>query len=101
MKEKYNISDIIRKYVQGECNKEELEQAMLLFEEPYHNLGIRPELHKIWSSDEIHTEIKVPHNDLNEMLGHIHHQINLKRKKKKNPVLRQFLGTKFYDQNHC
>lgn len=83
MKSLQDISNVVKKYVHNECTGEELDFAMELFEEPYRNMALRPELYKIWNNEEIDAENAPSKEDFNQILNHVHHQINLKHKKHK------------------
>ncbi len=52
MKESHDIKSITEKYIKGKCSPEELEEAMILFADPYHNLELRPTLYEYWKNDE-------------------------------------------------
>jgi len=88
-----NISNTIHKYILGTSNKEELEKAMSILDDPYHNLELRPTLHDIWFSGETE-HIAIPEEDnFSGMLNEIHHKINLDKKtQKKSKVKRLFLN---------
>lgn len=88
-----NISNTIHKYILGTSNKEELEKAMSILEDPYHNLELRPTLHDLWFSGETE-HIAIPEADnFSGMLNEIHHKINLERKtQKKSKAKRLFLN---------
>jgi ferric-dicitrate binding protein FerR (iron transport regulator) len=78
-----NISHIIQKYSQGTSQKEELEMAMSLLEDPYHNLELRPTLHSIWCDDKMGSIETSEAVDFSMMLHEIHHKINLEQKSQK------------------
>lgn len=86
-------SDIIKKYILGTSDKEDLEKVMSVLEDPYHNLELRPTLYDIWHRD-ITNEIEVPEPDeFSGMLNKIHHKINLEKKtQKKSKIKRLFLN---------
>lgn len=93
MQKTQEISSIIRKYAQGECTHQELDYAISLFEEPYQNLAIRPQLSKIWNEDDTEIYNTPSEEELNEVLNHIHNQINLNGKKSKASKIRHlFMG---------
>jgi hypothetical protein len=49
---KYDIKSITEKYIKGKCTPEELEEAITLFADPYHNLELRPTLFEYWIKEE-------------------------------------------------
>ncbi|RIJ45808.1 FecR family protein [Maribellus luteus] len=70
------ISNAIRNYVHNECDKEELDYAFSLFEEPYKNLEIRTQLYNVWETEN-YGQCSVPGPDeFNDMLLRIHRKIN-------------------------
>lgn len=88
---KKSNSDIINKYILGTSDKEELEKAMSVLEDPYHNLELRPTLYGIWHRD-ITNEIEVPEPDeFSGMLNEIHHKINLENKTQKKSNVKKLL----------
>ena len=77
MQREKNISTTVQNYIKGESIREELKEAIFLFEDPYHNIGLRPVLFDLWKSDE-HDDIKQPETqNLSDLLNQIHHKINL------------------------
>ncbi len=88
---KKNISNIVQKYVLGTSTREELDQAVSLLEDPYHNLVLRPTLYKLWSCDDLEN-VNVPIvDDFPELLNQIHHQIHLDRKSEKKTKVQKVL----------
>lgn len=88
-------SNIIKKYVLGSADQEELKKAIAVFEDPYHNLELRPILHDLWIRDEIAGDTTIPGNaDFAGILNEIHHKINLERQtQKKANAKKLFLNT--------
>uniref|UniRef100_UPI0032179845 FecR family protein n=1 Tax=uncultured Draconibacterium sp. TaxID=1573823 RepID=UPI0032179845 len=72
------ISDSIKKYVLGTSEKKELEKALSIFEDPYHNLDLRPTLYDLWYDDTLDA-VEIPGADFPGMLNEIHHKINLEK----------------------
>lgn len=84
-----NISNIIQKYVSGTSEKEELDCAISVLEDPYHNLELRPTLYKLWNEEnEISTDFPEV-EDYNNILNQIHHRINLEKKIQKKSRFRK------------
>ncbi len=88
MTERKNIESFVHKYLRGESNREELEKALDLFSDPYHNLDLRPVLFRCWEKDEEDEQKNLPHLKNSEnILDKIHHRINIEAgRKKENPV---------------
>lgn len=88
-----NISSIIQKYVQGISTKEELEKALSVLEDPYHNLELRPTLYDVWTKD-LTDDIQIPDEvDYSGMLSKIHHKINLDKRIEKKSKARRIIIT--------
>ncbi len=75
MKEKYDIKSITEKYIKGICTPKELEEAINLFADPYHNLELRPTLFEYWMHEEKSSD--VPVEALSIILDKVHHRINV------------------------
>jgi hypothetical protein len=88
MKEKYDIKSITEKYIKGKCTPEELEEAIILFADPYHNPELRPTLFEYWIKDEKSGADEIPAEDLSNILDKVHHRINLKQDQKAQTGLR-------------
>ncbi|MEN8117115.1 MAG: FecR domain-containing protein [Bacteroidota bacterium] len=86
-----NISEIINKYVLGESGKEELEQAISLLEDPYHNLKLRPTLYNIWKGDEVDSIESLGQDEFSQLLNQIHHKINIEEKSKKKSKVKSLI----------
>ena len=82
MKEKYDIKSITEKYIKGKCTPEELEEAIILFADPYHNLELRPTLFEYWINEEKIGTSEIPAEDLSVILDKVHHRINLEQNQK-------------------
>ena len=82
MNTKQNIKSITQKYLQGSCTPEELEEAMILFADPYHNLELRPTLFDYWMKEEKSGANEIPPEELSTILDKVHHRINLDHDKK-------------------
>lgn len=88
-----NISNIIQKYVSGTSEKEELDCAISVLEDPYHNLELRPTLYKLWNEEnEISTDFP-EFGDYNNLLNQIHHQINLAEKSQDKSKIKRLILT--------
>jgi ferric-dicitrate binding protein FerR (iron transport regulator) len=88
MTEGKNIETIVHKYLRGESNREELEKALDLFSDPYHNLDLRPVLFRCWEKDEEMEQNHLPNlQNQDNILDKIHHRINIEAGRKKvNPI---------------
>lgn len=79
------LRGIVNKYINDDCNPEQLERAIDIFTDPYHNLGIRPVLFTYWENIEKQNLNSFSCLSNPEMvLDNIHHRINLKKIKKRN-----------------
>ena len=83
MKKEQKITEIIEKYIRGECNNSELDEAISFLEDPYKSKVIEPELLKIWNSNDVQSHGGISEKELYEVLDSIHHKINLNRKERK------------------
>lgn len=77
MNAKQDIKSITEKYIKGKCTPEELEDAMILFSNPYHNLELRPSLFEYWMNEEKVDTKEIPPEELSNILHKVHHRINL------------------------
>jgi transmembrane sensor len=93
MKEKYDIKSITEKYIKGKCTPEELEEAIILFADPYHNPELRPTLFEYWIKDEKSGADEIPAEDLSNILDKVHHRINLKQDKKPRNRIKKLIFT--------
>lgn len=88
-----NIKNIIEKYVSDTSEKEDLDVAISLLEDPYHNLKLRPTLYKIWN-EENQSNIEVPNSDdYNKLLIQIHEKINEEEKLNRKSKIRRFAAS--------
>ncbi len=71
------IQNILKKYLKGESNERELNEAINLFSDPVNDLQLRPELFKWWNNEEASEDETRKINDPDEVLNKIHHRINL------------------------
>jgi len=71
------IQNILRKYLQGESNERELNEAINFFSDPSNDLQLRPELFQWWNKEEASQNETRKINDPDEVLNKIHHRINL------------------------
>jgi ferric-dicitrate binding protein FerR (iron transport regulator) len=84
MPEEKNIETIVLKYLKCESNPEELEKALELFSDPYHNLDLRPVLFRFWEKDENTKTNHLPQlKNPETILDKIHHRINIEAGRKK------------------
>ena len=70
------MTNIIRKFIRGISNQEELNEAIKLFEDSYQNLNIRNVIYEWWNEENLLASSPEPEN-LPEILDKIHHRINL------------------------
>lgn len=88
MNKRIDINTIVHNYFTGTSVPKELEEAVSLFKDPYHNLELRPILYEEWNK----SETKLPHEIEKEefyiILNKIHHKINLEQYKNKSPQRR-------------
>jgi len=77
MIKEHDIKTLVHKYLQGNCTREELDSAINLFADPYHNLDLRPTLFESWNNDEIFPHPEIPKEEFSGILDKIHHRINL------------------------
>ncbi|HSO88587.1 MAG TPA: FecR domain-containing protein [Draconibacterium sp.] len=91
MNKVHNIKSITGKYIQGICTSEELEAAMILFADPYHNLELRPTLFEYWKNEENGFQSEIPTENMSLILDKIHHRINLDYHIKPNILIKKKL----------
>ena len=82
MKVRYDIKSITEKYIKGKCTPEELDEAIILFTDPWHNLELRPTLFEYWINEEKINTSEIPADDLSVILDKVHHRINLEQDQK-------------------
>lgn len=90
MTEQKNIESVVHKYLKGESKREELEKALNLFSDPYHNLALRPILFRYWEKEVETAANNLPHlKNPDAILDKIHHCIHIETcRKKENPAKR-------------
>jgi ferric-dicitrate binding protein FerR (iron transport regulator) len=93
MKEGHDIKSITEKYIKGKCSPEELEEAMILFADPYHNLELRPTLFEHWKNEETNDSGEIPAEDLSNILDKVHHRINLQHYQKPKSRIQKLILT--------
>jgi ferric-dicitrate binding protein FerR (iron transport regulator) len=93
MKVSYDIISIIQKYIKGKCTPEELEEATILFADPYHNLVLRPTLYEYWMNEEKSGTSEIPVEDLSIILDKVHHRINLEQDQKPKSSIKKIIFT--------
>jgi len=93
MKVKYDIKSITEKYIKGKCTPEELEEAIFLFADPYHNLELRPTLFEHWKNEETNDSGEIPAEDLSNILDKVHHRINLQHYQKPKSRIQKLILT--------
>ena len=93
MTEEKNIRTTVKKYLSGESNREELEKAINLFSDPYHNLDLRPVLFRCWEKDEETEQNNLIHlKNPDFLLDKIHHRINIEAGRKKEKTAKIFVA---------
>jgi ferric-dicitrate binding protein FerR (iron transport regulator) len=93
MKEEHDIKSITDKYIKGKCTPEELEEAMILFADPYHNLQFQPTLLDYWNNEEKSGTSEIPAEDLSVILDKVHHRINLEQDKNPKSRIKKLIFT--------
>jgi transmembrane sensor len=91
MKEKYDIKSITEKYIKGKCTPDELESALTLFADPYHNLELRPTLFKYWMHEEESGTSEIPAEAMSIILDKVHHRINLAQSQKSESRIKKLI----------
>lgn len=82
-----NIVSLIEKYLNNDCNPEELARMIQLFQSDEHKEQLRMLLFEYWQHSPSNRH-KIMEDELSQMLDSIHHQINLEQKAKQ-PILRK------------
>lgn len=72
-----DLRNIVNKFFQGESNPTELNDAIDLFSDPYHNLDLRPVIFELWKTQDPEQEIGLPNEENLVLLDKIHHIISL------------------------
>jgi len=93
MKEGHDIRSITEKYIKGNCTPEELEEAMILFADPWHNPELRPTLFEFWTNEEKIGTGEIPAEDLSILLDKLHHRINLEQDQKPKSRMMKLIFT--------
>jgi ferric-dicitrate binding protein FerR (iron transport regulator) len=93
MNKENDIKTIIHKYIIGQSDPSELEEAISLFNDPYHNLELRPTLFEQWNYGETRAQPEIPEEDFSVILDKIHHRINLEQKDKQTGNRRKWIIT--------
>lgn len=93
MKEGHDIKSITEKYIKGNCTPEELEEAIILFADPYHNLQLQPTLLDYWNKEEKSGTSEIPAEDLSVILDKVHHRIHLEHDKKPKSRIKKLIIT--------
>jgi len=91
LKEKYDLKSITEKYIKGICTPKELEEAIDLFADPYHNLELRPTLFEYWMNEEKSSDIPV--EALSIILDKVHHRINVAQDQKPKSRIKNLIFT--------
>lgn len=81
MKNEIYFKEIVDKYIKGKCSADELEAALKLFGNPYHNLALRPALYEHWKNTEKEELKKLKKKDRLYILNNIHHHIHLRQER--------------------
>ncbi|HKJ79729.1 MAG TPA: hypothetical protein VKA10_09340, partial [Prolixibacteraceae bacterium] len=77
-----DIKEIVNKYMKGECSREELEAALKLFDDPYHNLALRPALYEQWNKNAEGAQEKLNEEESSSILDKIHRRIHFEQENK-------------------
>ena len=93
MKEGHGIKSITQKYINGKCTPKELEEAMVLFADPWHNPELRPTLFEYWIKEEKSGTGEIPAEDLSIILDKVHHRINLEQDQKPKSRMMKLIYT--------
>jgi len=90
MNKENNIKEIVSKYMQGKCTREELETVLKLFDDPYFNLALRPTLYEQWNKTEKGDQKELNEWESTSILDEIHGRIHFKKinKKRKSRIFR-------------
>ncbi len=76
-----DIKKIIRRYLNGESNHQELDDAISILSEPYNNLKLSPTLFEHWTNNENKSVKALEKEELGSMLDQIHLRINNAKEK--------------------
>ena len=92
MKTEENLNDVIKKYLLGECTREELQYAISLFKDPKMELKIETILEMIWRKDQYLETKQHETKDLTAVLDRIHQEIKpelfeIRRRKSRRIVI--------------
>jgi ferric-dicitrate binding protein FerR (iron transport regulator) len=83
MNKETNIKEIVSKYLQDKCSREELEAALKLFDDPYFNLALRPALYEQWNKTEKGAQKEMNEWESTSILDEIHDRIHFEKENKK------------------
>ena len=75
MKKEENIPQIIQKYLQGKCTREELHKAIAYFHDPRLNQEIEDLLSENWEKDQISIPVEHESKNISAILNRIHQKI--------------------------
>lgn len=80
--------------MQGKCSREELEAALKLFDDPYHNLALRPALYEQWNKMNDAEQNKLNEKESSFILDKIHDRLQprLENKPRRSKMLK-LIGT--------
>jgi transmembrane sensor len=94
MKEEYlkkedHLSIAIRKYVQGDCTREELREAISVLKDPKLDQRIETVLEEIWTRDQFKVPFQYEDRDIAAILNRIHQEIAPELKEIRRVKIRQ------------
>ena len=72
-----DLKNIVTKFLEGESNPAELEEAIDVFSDPYHNLDLRPVVFELWRNQNPDEEIGLSKEENQRLLDIIHYNISL------------------------
>lgn len=72
-----DLKNIVNKFFEGESNPTELNEAINVFSDPYHNLDLRPIVFELWRNQDPEEEIGLTAEENQILLDKIHHNISL------------------------
>lgn len=82
MNKEKELNRIVQKFMDRKSNREELEDTIAIFKDPYHNLQLHPILFEKWNSKPQIAPEDFTTENLSGILDCIHHRINLDREVK-------------------
>ena len=77
MDKEKDLKNIVKRFIEGESNPNELDEAIRLFSDPYHNLELRPVIYDLWEKHDSEQEIGLSNEENQIILDKIHHKISL------------------------